>query len=107
MHGLILLGSFQCTCKFHLLNAVSLPHKEHRDTLYIEKAGSTSKLLHSSLETAIVPPPDGCREAVGPELGATVQQHEGNIPRPFLPLSFLRLSGILFPKKTKQNLKTT
>lgn len=104
MHGLILLDSFQCTCKFHLLNTVSLPHMEHRDTPYIEKAGSTSKLLHSSLETSILPLPDGCKEAVGPELGATVQQHEGNIPRPFLTLSFLRLSGILFPKKTQNKI---
>lgn len=83
MHGLNLPGSFQCTCKFHLLNTVSLPHKEHRDILYIEKAGSTSKLLHLSLETSIVPLPDGFKEAVGPELGATVQQHEGKYTQTF------------------------
>lgn len=70
-----------------------------------EKAGSTSKLLYSSLEASILSLPHSCKEAVGSEPGATVQQHRDNTPRPFLPLSFLRTSGILFPKKTNQDLK--
>lgn len=64
-----------------------------------EKAGSTSELLQSSPETSILHPPDSCKEAVGSEPVATAQQHKGNTPRPCLPLSFLRASGIFFPKK--------